>query len=156
MVGLAFDEKPDYEKCRNILRDGLRARGYKDDGKLVFMSATPVPASRKQKSRPERKVSKRKSEEIEEFENEDSKETKEQPEKKRGKIKPDAKKGLKKQPRGKVQSKEGSPQNEKENMTKARKCNSRTRKAADPEPSLYGLENPTAPMLEIMKKKFGI
>ncbi|XP_071522031.1 serine/threonine-protein kinase VRK1-like isoform X2 [Panulirus ornatus] len=66
VVGLAFDEKPDYEKCRSILREGLRARGYKDDGKLVFMSATPVPASRKLKSHPERKkTNKRRSEEEE-------------------------------------------------------------------------------------------
>ncbi|KAK4328834.1 hypothetical protein Pmani_000776 [Petrolisthes manimaculis] len=66
VVGLAFDEKPDYEKCRSILRDGLRARGYRDDGKLVFMSATPVPPSRKPKSRlPRKRPTKRRSEEEE-------------------------------------------------------------------------------------------
>lgn len=64
VINLAFDEKPDYEKCRNILRNGLKARGYRDDGKLVFMSATPVPTSRKPKSRLDRKVSKRNSAEF--------------------------------------------------------------------------------------------
>ena len=48
---LTFDEKPDYQKCRQILRVGLVERGYKDDGKLVFMSATPKAASKKPKSR---------------------------------------------------------------------------------------------------------
>ncbi|XP_063844035.1 serine/threonine-protein kinase VRK1-like isoform X2 [Scylla paramamosain] len=66
VVSLAFDEKPDYEHCRNILREGLRARGYRDDGKLVFTSATPVPPSRKPKSRQGRKKTfKRRSEEEE-------------------------------------------------------------------------------------------
>ncbi|XP_063605726.1 serine/threonine-protein kinase VRK1-like isoform X1 [Penaeus indicus] len=66
VVNLAFDEKPDYEKCRNILREGLKAKGYRDDGKLVFMSATPVPVSRKPKSRLDRKkTTKRRSEEEE-------------------------------------------------------------------------------------------
>ncbi|XP_050732936.1 serine/threonine-protein kinase VRK1-like isoform X2 [Eriocheir sinensis] len=66
VVSLAFDEKPDYERCRNILREGLRARGYRDDGKLVFTSATPVPPSRKPKSRLDRKKPyKRRSEEEE-------------------------------------------------------------------------------------------
>ncbi|KAF2365167.1 Protein kinase domain [Trinorchestia longiramus] len=51
VASLTFDEKPDYEKCRDILRAGLVERGYKDDGKLVFMSATPKPASKKPKSR---------------------------------------------------------------------------------------------------------
>ena len=51
MASLTFDEAPDYEKCRKILRQGLIDRGYKDDGKLVFMSATPKPASRKPKSK---------------------------------------------------------------------------------------------------------
>ena len=58
MASLTFDEAPDYEKCRKILRQGLIERGYKDDGKLVFMSATPKPASRKPKSKLN-KVSKR-------------------------------------------------------------------------------------------------
>ena len=58
MASLTFDEAPDYEKCRKILRQGLIDRGYKDDGKLVFMSATPKPASRKPKSKLN-KVSKR-------------------------------------------------------------------------------------------------
>ncbi|XP_068239405.1 serine/threonine-protein kinase VRK1-like isoform X1 [Palaemon carinicauda] len=66
VVNLAFDEKPDYEKCRCILRNGMKARGYRDDGKLVIMSATPVPTSRKPKSRLDRKKStKRRSEEEE-------------------------------------------------------------------------------------------
>ncbi|XP_045601482.1 serine/threonine-protein kinase VRK1 [Procambarus clarkii] len=65
VVNLAFDEQPDYEKCRNILREGLKARGYRDDGKLVFMSATPVPP-KKTKSRIDRKkTTKRRSEEEE-------------------------------------------------------------------------------------------
>lgn len=51
VANLTFDEMPDYEKCRDILRAGLIERGYKDDGKLVFMSATPKPASKKPKSR---------------------------------------------------------------------------------------------------------
>lgn len=51
VASLTFDEKPDYEKCRNILRQGLVERGYKDDGKLVFMSATPKAISKKPKSR---------------------------------------------------------------------------------------------------------
>lgn len=51
VAGLTFDEKPDYDKCRQILRDGLVERGYKDDGKLVFMSATPKAASKKPKSK---------------------------------------------------------------------------------------------------------
>lgn len=51
VASLTFDEKPDYENCRNILREGLVERGYKDDGKLVFMSATPKPISKKPKSR---------------------------------------------------------------------------------------------------------
>jgi len=51
VAGLTFDEKPDYDKCRQILRDGLVERGYKDDGKLVFMSATPKASSKKAKSR---------------------------------------------------------------------------------------------------------
>ncbi|XP_053639117.1 serine/threonine-protein kinase VRK1 isoform X2 [Cherax quadricarinatus] len=66
VVSLAFDEKPDYEKCRNILREGLKARGYRDDGKLVFMSATPVLPSKKSKARTDRKkTAKRRSEEEE-------------------------------------------------------------------------------------------
>ncbi|XP_042238964.1 serine/threonine-protein kinase VRK1-like isoform X1 [Homarus americanus] len=66
VINLAFDEQPDYEKCRNILRAGLKARGYRDDGKLVFMSATPVPPSKKAKSRLDRKkTTKRRSEEEE-------------------------------------------------------------------------------------------
>ena len=38
---MTFDEEPDYDKCRRILRNGLKKRGHKDDGKLVFLSATP-------------------------------------------------------------------------------------------------------------------
>ncbi|KAA0203869.1 hypothetical protein HAZT_HAZT000252 [Hyalella azteca] len=51
VASLTFDELPDYEKCRDILRAGLVDRGYKDDGKLVFMAATPKPVSKKPKSR---------------------------------------------------------------------------------------------------------
>lgn len=44
---LTFDECPSYEKCRMILREGLTRRGYSDDGKLVFLSATPKAPSKK-------------------------------------------------------------------------------------------------------------
>jgi len=83
VVNLAFDEKPDYEKCRNILRDGLKAKGYRDDGKLVFMAATPVPPSRKPKSRLQGKVSKRGSEEIQEDEESSDEEEQEETPRKR-------------------------------------------------------------------------
>lgn len=36
IANLEFEEKPDYEKFRNILRKGLKAKGLKDDDKLVF------------------------------------------------------------------------------------------------------------------------
>ncbi|KAB7503806.1 Serine/threonine-protein kinase VRK1 [Armadillidium nasatum] len=46
VASLTFDEKPDYEKFKHIMREGLKKRGYKDDGKLTFMTATPKAASR--------------------------------------------------------------------------------------------------------------
>ncbi|XP_076058011.1 serine/threonine-protein kinase VRK1-like isoform X2 [Oratosquilla oratoria] len=68
VVNLAFDEKPDYEKCRNILREGLKSRGYKGPlGKLEFLAATPAPVSRKGRSRMEgrKRGTKRRSDEAE-------------------------------------------------------------------------------------------
>lgn len=46
VASLTFDEKPDYEKFKQIMREGLKKRGYKDDGKLTFMTATPKASSR--------------------------------------------------------------------------------------------------------------
>ncbi|XP_018020116.1 serine/threonine-protein kinase VRK1 isoform X2 [Hyalella azteca] len=65
VASLTFDELPDYEKCRDILRAGLVDRGYKDDGKLVFMAATPKPVSKKPKSRVNKGVKRRRSDEEE-------------------------------------------------------------------------------------------
>lgn len=38
VASLKFDEEPDYELCRNILKAGIKACGFKDDGKLVYRS----------------------------------------------------------------------------------------------------------------------
>lgn len=46
VASLTFDEEPNYEKCRSILREGLKKRGYKDDGKMVFKAATPKSTSK--------------------------------------------------------------------------------------------------------------
>lgn len=150
MVSLAFDEKPDYERCRNILREGLRARGYRDDGKLVFTSATPVPPSRKPKSRLDRKVSKRKSEELEQEDSEDE-------------VTPVKKiRGVRKAISGlSVQStsSEGTVQEgEKENNSKNsnRKANVKKGvrgKKVQPPKVYVGVENPTPQMLALMQKK---
>lgn len=150
VVSLAFDEKPDYERCRNILREGLRARGYRDDGKLVFASATPVPPSRKPKSRMDRKVSKRKSEELETEESED-----EVAPVKRGRQ------GRKASSKASVEStnSEGTGQDvEKENSNKNsnRKVNVKRGvrgKKVEPPKVYAGVENPTPQMLALMQKK---
>lgn len=150
VVCLAFDEKPDYERCRNILREGLRARGYRDDGKLVFTSATPVPPSRKPKSRLDRKVSKRKSEELEEEDSED-----EVTPVKRGRQ------GRKASSKVSVQStsSEGTGQDgEKENSSKNgnRKVSVKRGvrgKKVEPPKVYVGVENPTPQMLALMQKK---
>lgn len=150
VVSLAFDEKPDYERCRNILREGLRARGYRDDGKLVFTSATPVPPSRKPKSRLDRKVSKRKSEELEKEDSEDEV----IPVKK---SRP-ARKASRKVSVQSTSSEELGPEGEKENSS-----NNSNRKVAVKKgvrgkkvqpPKVYGgVENPTPQMLALMLKK---
>ncbi|CAL4063661.1 unnamed protein product, partial [Meganyctiphanes norvegica] len=36
IANLEFEEIPDYEKFRNILQKGLKAKGLKEDNKLVF------------------------------------------------------------------------------------------------------------------------
>lgn len=150
VVSLAFDEKPDYERCRNILREGLRARGYRDDGKLVFTSATPVPPSRKPKSRLDRKVSKRKSEELEEEDSED-----EVTPVKRGRQ---ARKASSKVSVQSTSSEEVGQDGEKENSNKNSnrkvivKKGGRGKKVQPPK--VYaGVENPTPQMLALMQKK---
>ena len=45
---LKFEEKPDYDKFRTLLKQGLKEGGYKDDGSLVFSTvknnnAAPAP-----------------------------------------------------------------------------------------------------------------
>lgn len=151
MVSLAFDEKPDYERCRNILREGLRAKGYRDDGKLVFTSATPVPPSRKPKSRQDRKVSKRKSEELEK---EDSEELEGSPVKR-------VRQGRKTGKTVSVQStsSEGTVQEgEKENSSNSSNKKVGARRAdrgkkVQPPKVYAGVENPTPQMLALMQKK---
>lgn len=157
VVNLAFDEQPDYEKCRNILREGLKARGYRDDGKLVFMSATPVPP-KKTKSRIDRKVSKRKSEEVDKYNAEDSEEI-EEPRRDVGKIKRVAKKRAKISIED-LKIEDESQVVEKENKNKANpKTRSggrgRARKAVGiVNPVSYpGFDNPTPQMLALLKKK---
>lgn len=44
---LSFDAKPDYTKCRQLLRSGLKSLGLKDDGKLDFKSLKAIPAKKK-------------------------------------------------------------------------------------------------------------
>lgn len=151
VVSLAFDEKPDYERCRNILREGLRARGYRDDGKLVFTSATPVPPSRKPKSRLDRKVSKRKSEELEK---EEDSEDEVIPAKKGRK----ARKASSKVSVQSTNSEDLGPDGEKENSSKnsnrkvAVKKGVRGKKVQPPK--VYeGVVNPTPQMLALMQKK---
>lgn len=148
MISLAFDEKPDYERCRNILREGLRARGYRDDGKLVFTSATPVPPSRKPKSRLDRKVSKRKSDELEKEDSED-----EVAPVKRGRQ------GRKAVSKASVQStssegtgQEGEKENSSKNSNRNVKRGVRGKKVQPPK--VYeGVVNPTPQMLALMQKK---
>ena len=36
VASLKFEEKPDYDKFRQVLRQGLKDNGYADDGILVF------------------------------------------------------------------------------------------------------------------------
>lgn len=165
VVGLAFDEKPDYEKCRNILRDGLRARGYRDDGKLVFMSATPVPPSRKTKSRLPHKVSKRKSEEIAGEDPEDEEEEVEAeavPVSGRVKRAGASTKRAKRAVSAGSERKEATPDREKENTknkanVKVKGGGTRGRKTGKSKPSVQvtgpGIDNPTPQMLALMKKK---
>lgn len=169
MVNLAFDEKPDYEKCRNILREGLKAKGYRDDGKLVFMSATPVPVSRKPKSRLDRKVRKRDSKEMEdEEEQEDEEELSEKKPKKSGakRARGASKRGRGASSRSGSSTRESSPVSEKENTSNKANVGRRGRgrsgsrgrgrgAAVDvPDTSKYaGISNPTPQMIALMNKK---
>ena len=67
MVGhLKFDEKPDYDKFRALLRRGLKEGGFTDNGVLVFpsLSGQRVPSPAKKRAltappaeEPENKVS---------------------------------------------------------------------------------------------------
>lgn len=150
MVSLAFDEKPDYERCRNILREGLRARGYRDDGKLVFTSATPVPPSRKPKSRLDRKVSKRKSEELEQ---EDSEDEVTPVKKVRG-----VRKAISELSVQSTSSEGNGQEGEKENSSKNSNRKVSVKKGVRGKkvqpPKVYvGVENPTPQMLALMQKK---
>lgn len=163
VVSLAFDEKPDYEKCRNILRDGLRARGYRDDGKLVFMSATPVPPSRKSKSRLPHKVSKRKSDEMAGEDPEEEEEEEAAAPVSGRVLRACARiKRSKRAVSAGSESKEATPDREKENTenkanVKVKGVGTRGRKAGKSEPSVQlsgpGFDNPTPQMLALMKKK---
>lgn len=169
VVNLAFDEKPDYEKCRNILREGLKAKGYRDDGKLVFMSATPVPVSRKPKSRLDRKVRKRDSKEMEdEEEQEDEEELSEKKPKKSGakRARGASKRGRGASSRSGSSTRESSPVSEKENTSNKANVAGRGRgrsgsrgrgrgAAVDvPDTSKYaGISNPTPQMIALMNKK---
>lgn len=171
MVNLAFDEKPDYEKCRIILREGLKAKGYRDDGKLVFMSATPVPVSRKPKSRLDRKVRKRDSTEMEdEEEQEDEEDLSEKKPKRSGakRARGASKRGRGASSRSGSSTRESSPVSEKENTSKKAnvrvggrgrgRSGSRGRgrgvvKDVPDIPKYEGISNPTPQMLALMNKK---
>ena len=153
MVSLAFDEKPDYEHCRNILREGLRARGYRDDGKLVFTSATPVPPSRKPKSRQGRKVSKRKSEELEEEDSEDLEGT--PPIKKtRGARKTSKTVSVQSTSSEGIVGQEGEKENSKSSSNRKVNAKKTLRGKKVEVPQVYAaVENPTPQMLALMQKK---
>lgn len=63
---LKFEEEPDYQRCKDILSSGIRANGFKDDGKLLYTSQNATrksvkrPASRERHScSPSSKVVKR-------------------------------------------------------------------------------------------------
>ena len=57
MNKLDYTQKPDYDRLRKILRDGLKERGFSDDGKSVIFptggessgSATSSPRKRGRK-----------------------------------------------------------------------------------------------------------
>ena len=49
VVGLDFDTEPDYDKCRDIFKAGLKKRKYPFDGKIDF-SAPKTPAKKVGKS----------------------------------------------------------------------------------------------------------
>lgn len=153
MVSLAFDEKPDYERCRNILREGLRARGYRDDGKLVFTSATPVPPSRKPKARQGRKVSKRKSEEMETEDSEDVEVT--VPVKKTRGARNSSKTVSVQSTSSEGISQEGEKENNNSSNVNRKVGAKKTLKGKKVQPpKIYtGVENPTPQMLALMQKK---
>jgi len=59
VAALKFEERPDYDKFRQVLRQGLKDNGYADDGILVFPclktnKATPMakPSPAKKRSAP--------------------------------------------------------------------------------------------------------
>lgn len=53
IVKLRFDEEPNYDCCRRLLREGLRHANLKDDGKLEFGDAKVAQKAKKRKSETE-------------------------------------------------------------------------------------------------------
>lgn len=45
VANLKFDEKPNYDKFRQLLRQGLKEGGFPDDGALVFPHLNKGPSS---------------------------------------------------------------------------------------------------------------
>ena len=137
---LTFDDEPDYELCRNFLKEAIKAKGYKNDGKLVFSAATPTnPKKAKSKLRGQ-KVSKRKSDQLsEEVEAEESVEE----------VTP---KNSKRQrsSKSKASTSTGSGKENSKNSANTRK---KIIESLKPMTDSTGLSNPTPQMLALMASK---
>ena len=56
VANLKFDEKPNYDKFRQLLRQGLKEGGFADDGALVFPSLNKGAAAGGGRSPPKKRT----------------------------------------------------------------------------------------------------
>ena len=139
---LTFDEEPDYELCRSFLREAIKTKGYKNDGKLVFSAATPTTSKKSKSKLRGQRVSKRKSDQLnEEVEDEEPVEE----------VTP---KSSKRQRSSKNKAKAStSAGSGKENSKNSANTKKKAPESLKPMTDSTGLSNPTPQMLALMASK---